>query len=166
DLRVTALIDEMASLGYMPNLLAAMNQYRKFGLRIVAALQDAYGQTEQNYGSSGVKQILGVSEFIWASNISEPNMLDMLSKMSGETTITDASLSDTQNPQHRDATSQQYSWSHKSRPLLRPDEIRRLPAHQVVLLGRNMPAGIINKTPYWTHPEWKQLAGPNPSHRE
>ncbi|QDV81227.1 type IV secretory system conjugative DNA transfer family protein [Planctomycetes bacterium TBK1r] len=161
--RVSALIDETAGAGYLPNLLKAMEEYRKYGLRIANAFQDLKGQTELVYGPHATKQIIGASEVIWASGIREPEMLAMLSKKTGETTIVDGNMSDPMDSRERSAIDQKHSWSHKTRPVLRDDEIRQLPASQALVLHSNLPITIVEKTPYWTRREWKRIAGRNPS---
>jgi len=157
--RVTLLIDECANCGYCPVLPRCLNEYRKFGIRAVLAFQELAGQTERIYGASAVKEILAAAEVIWASNVREPASLEMLSQKCGEASIEDGSLNDGRSDGPQTCN---YGRSHKHRPLWRPDDIRRFGTNRALVIAGNLHPMVLEKVPYWTRPEWNEIAAPNP----
>ncbi|MEO9596043.1 type IV secretory system conjugative DNA transfer family protein [Rhodopirellula bahusiensis] len=159
--RVTLFIEECAALGYIPNLLNAINTYRGFGIRCVLVFQELAGQAEKIYGSYTVKEILAACEVLWMSRVREPSACEMASKRIGETNVEghgfNASRSK-QNPGDQPA----YNRSHQTRPLARPDEVERFPADEALIFFSGQPAIRAKKVPYWTRRIWNRIAGRNP----
>ena len=61
--RVLFLLDEMANLGYLPNILRGMAQYRGQGLQVWSIIQQL-SQLERLYGKPGATQFVGTCELI------------------------------------------------------------------------------------------------------
>ncbi|APZ95854.1 type IV secretory system conjugative DNA transfer family protein [Fuerstiella marisgermanici] len=163
--RVTAIIDEAASCGFLVNYLSALNEYRKYGLRILSLWQDLLGgQTESIYSRSGTKQIIAAGEVLVVCGAREPDTLDMLSKATGQVALEDLSLTD--RSRLSDAVPDQtMGQSSKTRPLMYADEIRRIPFDQALILASNLRPIIASKTPYWTRPDWRHMVGHNPYYK-
>jgi len=155
--RCTLLIDETAGLGYLPNLMKSINEYRKFGIRCVLFFQEMAGQAERIYGSYTVKELLAACEVIWASNVREPSALEMLSKKCGEILIDDRSMTG----RNSDNPFGQNSRSHKTRPFMRPDEIRRMDREDALVIYGNLNPILVRKAQYWKRPV-AEVAGENP----
>ena len=157
--RVTALIDEAAGLGYVPSLLRFLNEGRKHKLRMFCAWQDL-SQGEMIYGKPGMQQILAAGHFLWASGIREPGFCAMLAKIAGTAAIEDMSLNDRSQGAF-DIADQSYGLANKGMPLMR--DIRTgLKADEALIVYRNLPVIKATKIPYFTRPEWADIAGKNP----
>lgn len=163
--RVTAVVDEIASCGRLANLLPALNEYRKYGLRVVSLWQDLLGgQAESIYGQAGMKQIVAAAPVLAAFNVNSHETLELLSKMTGTVARLTATLSERggwNDPLPQSNVSQ----GHQNRPLLNPDEIRQLPDDQALIFTGNTPVIQATKVPYFTRPEFNQLCGLNPYYR-
>lgn len=158
--RITALIDETASLQYVPSLMRFLNEGRKHQLRMVCAWQDLTGQAEMIYGKAGMKQILAAGHFLWASGVREPETCDLLSKITGTQSVEDVSLNDrTQSVKER--IDQNYSLSNKGVPMMR-DVRTELQSNEVLISYRNLPMIKATKVPYYTRRCWASIAGKNP----
>lgn len=159
--RVSLLIDETAGAGQLP-LTRWVSEYRKFGIRCVLCFQELAGQAERLYGAYTVKEILAACEVIWASNVREPSTLEMLSKKTGETVIDDRSMNDPTRFDPQAGDRQTFGRSHKTRPVKRQDDIRRMDTTQALVIAGNLHAFDVRRVPYWTREAWNAITGPNP----
>lgn len=161
---VTALIDECAtSLGYIDGFLNFINTGRKHGLSIAGGFQEVFGQMSDLYGQAGVRQLMAAADFIWASGIRDPETCELLSKLCGTRALEDMGLNN-RAAQQSLLPEQSHNLSHKSVPLLRPDEIRTFPSEEALVFYRNLNPIKVRKVPYFTCPEWLQRAGKHPFH--
>ena len=157
----TAILDECGILR-MP-LASKLNYYRKANLRCLMIWQDQ-AQAEQQHGRSGMKQIFGASQIKIAMGISEASMLDTFSKLCGTTPVSNTSLNDRAGMMDAMPDMSQ-SMNHSSVPLMRSDAIRTMPSSDMLVVGGNLFPMILKKVPYWTRPDWLNVAGPSPYHR-
>lgn len=161
---LTAIFDECGAL-QMPKLATSLEFYRKTcNLRMALLWQDLTGQALKNYGKAALHQIMSASQVKIGMGLQEPETLEMFSKLCGTQGITNPSLNDRARAGAGFPDMGQ-NLSHGSVPLLRPEEIRQLPSHQMLVVGGNTPPLILEKVPYWTRPSWKAIAGPSPYFR-
>lgn len=148
------ILDEMAALGQLEAIQQAFGLFRGFGLRLWAIFQDLsqmqnlYRDGWQTFiANSGVVQIFGTGDVLTA---------DYVSRYLGQRTIEQISVA---TAKRRDGTmwlfvgaEPEYSSMNDrrfGRPLMTPDEVRRLQSHeQIVLMPSTYPMWI-GKTPYW-----------------
>lgn len=159
--RVTAILDEAALLR-MP-LADKLDFYRRMGLRVAMIWQDL-AQAEFNHGKTGLRRITGASRLKIGMGLQEPETLEMFSKLCGTKAITKLQLSD-----RAQASSPMPdlspSLNHEGVPLLRPEEVRLLPADELLVVGDRLHPLRLKKVPYWTRTQWLKIAGPSPYHR-
>ena len=161
--RVLFLLDEMANLGYLPNVLRGMAQYRGQGVQIWSIIQQV-SQLERLYRREGMREILGMSEAVNTFGIWEPDTLKVVSDWLGQRSVKGFSQSVT--PESGGVPfGYNYSATEVASPLLRPEEIRTLPSDQQLIFYRNQPPILAEKRNYLKDRRWRRLAGPNPYHR-
>ncbi len=146
----------------MPNLLKAMALYRAQGIRVHSYLQQA-SQMERIYGPHGWRDLIGMCDFVQAFGVTEYQTCKLLSDMSGQATVEDVS----QNLRPSalggmSAADLSYGQSRTGRVLLTPDDIRTMPAEQMLLYYRNMAPLIAEKIDYRNRPNLRAAAKPNP----
>ena len=160
--RVDIYIDECASLGYLPNLIDAIGEYRKHSLRFVLAFQQLSGQVERAYSNAVLKMLRGSAAVLWGANVRDPDDLAMFSKYSGTTTVEMSRKHDPNSRQTSNSTEQSVTHSHQERPLMRDEEVRELPDDRVLIVHSNLPIIRAFKCRYWEFPRWNSVASPNP----
>ena len=85
---VTLLIDEAPSLGYLPDLLPFMGQFRKAGLRVWIFTQTmAQLASDELYGQTGFKAIFGLCSIKQFFSIREPEVAQLASDLCGQKTV-------------------------------------------------------------------------------
>lgn len=160
--RVTFLIDELANLGYLPNLLRAMAQYRAQGVRVHGVIQQV-SQIRRLYGADGWRDLVGLCAVTQVIAASEFETTKLLSDMSGQATVEDVHQNvrptDVGGMSHAELS---FSHSRTGQPLLHPDSIRTMEAGKMLLFIENLPPLIADKVDYRTHPRWSKLVDPNP----
>ena len=162
---ITSLIDEAAGLGFINDLCFTMENARKHQHRLYLAFQEVGGQLESVYGGrAAVRRILAASETVWASCIREPETLEMLHKLVGSRNIEDVALN-RRSVASGDPFEGSHGRSHKTVPLLRPEEIRRLPDDEALIIYRNLNVIRAKKSMYYKRRDLRRLAGPNPYYK-
>jgi len=160
--RVTFLLDELANLGYLPNLLRAMAQYRAQGVRIHACIQQV-SQIRRLYGGDGWRDMVGLCDVVQSFGITELETCKLLSDMAGQTTVDDVGQNlapgMAQGHSHGSLT---YSARRVGVPLLRPQDIRAMPSNTQLIFYRNMPPLIADKVDYRERAALHKRADPNP----
>ncbi len=160
--RVTFLIDECASIGFLPNLINGIAENRKMSLRFVLAFQQFSGQVEETFSKAILKLLRGSAAVLWGANIRDPDDLAMFSKFSGTTTVDVVSKHDPNSQQTSNSTEQSVTNSFRERPLMRDEDVRGLSDDEVLIVHSNMPIIRAFKTCYWKFPRWNSIAKPNP----
>lgn len=160
--RVTFLIDELANLGYLPNLLRAMAQYRAQGVRIHGVVQQV-SQIRRIYGPDGWRDLVGLCAVTQAFGVTEYETTKLLSDMSGQATVEDVHQSVRPTAEggmsHAELS---FSHSRTGQPLLHPDTIRTMDAGKMLLFIERLPPLIADKVDYRAHRQWSKLVDPNP----
>ena len=151
---VVFLMDEFATLGYMRSIENAVGQIRGFGVKLWVVLQDLnqlkalYRERWETFlGNAGTVQFFGLNDQFTTQYVS---------RILGEQTI----LVTSQTEQGSRRTS--VSISEKGRSLMTPDEIRRLPAHQQIILMQGQPGLVADKLTYYADPEFHGRFDDNP----
>lgn len=160
--RVTFLMDELANLGYLPNLLRAMAQYRAQGVRVHAVIQQV-SQIRRIYGVEGWRDLVGLCDVVQTVSSAEYETTRLLSDMTGHVTVEDVGQS--VRPMSAGGTSHaefSFGQSRTGQPLLRPEDIRLLDSDMQLIFYRNMPPLLARKVDYRTRRQWHSWADPNP----
>lgn len=150
---VVFLLDEFATLGYMKSIENAVGQIRGFGVQLWPVLQDLnqlkslYRERWETFlGNAGTIQFFGINDQFTAQYVS---------RVLGEQTI--VVTSSTASDGRSSVTS-----SERGRALFTPDEIRRLPADQQIVLMQGQPGLVAQKLCYFEDDEFDGLFDENP----
>jgi len=153
------LLDEFATLGYMRSIENAIGQIRGFGVQLWPVLQDLNqlkalyrDRWETFLGNAGTVQFFGINDQFTAQYVS---------RVLGEQTIYVTSRSTSTSER---SSSVSVSSSERGRPLLTPDEVRRLPENQQIVLMQGQPGLLAEKLRYYADPEFEGLFDENPLH--
>ena len=124
---VLFMIDEFPMLGQMESLAKGLALLAGYKIRIVLITQ-GLGQLKEIYGPAGQESILQncALQVFFASN--DDSTTNYVSARLGTKTVPTKSRS-----QSQDWTSASTSTSYIARPLLSPDDVRRLPPDQAIL---------------------------------
>ncbi|ESQ76556.1 type IV secretory system conjugative DNA transfer family protein [Asticcacaulis sp. YBE204] len=149
-LPVLYLLDEFAALGHLAPVERAMGLMAGYGVQLWPILQDihqlkaTYGQRAGTFlSNAGVLQVFSVNDHETAKLVS-----DLL----GQTTVTFQTQS--RNLDSED-TGLSFSQQQTGRPLLTPDEVRRLPAHAQLLFLTGQRPIIAKKIRYYEDREFR-----------
>lgn len=164
--QVSFLLDEISGCGYLSNLLIAMDEYRKYGCRFLNLWQELHGgQAEEIYGKTGLGRIVAAGQTTIAMGVRQPETCKLLSEMSGQVAVDDTTYNDT-DPRSSKSDARGHAHGHKVRPLLYPDEIRRLDPSEALIFHGNTPLIRARRTPYWEVPALRKIAGVSPYYRK
>lgn len=136
--RLLLMLDEFTALGKLPIVERAIAYMAGYGIKGYFIVQD----TVQLYGAYGKDNALMSNCHIriaYAPNI--PETAELLSKMSGTTTVIQKKYSVSSGTIGRGGGSRSASISETSRPLLTPDECLRLPSSQKDSSGKVIAPG-------------------------
>lgn len=147
---VLYLLDEFASLGHLAAVERAMSLLAGYGVQLWPILQDihqlkaTYGQRAGTFlSNAGVLQVFGVNDHESARLIS-----DLL----GQSTVVFQTMSRNLDSEDSGIT---YGEQHTGRPLLTPDEVRRLPPESKLLFLAGQAPHIAYKLRYYDDPEFR-----------
>ncbi|MEL7533915.1 MAG: type IV secretory system conjugative DNA transfer family protein [Bacteroidota bacterium] len=150
--QVVFLLEEFYSLGYLQQIEVALGTYAGYGIKLWCVLQSLV-QLQSLYGKNW-ENFIGNSAVIQAFGVNDQTTAEYFSKMAGTTSI----------PTYKDQRQRGLPQGSTGRPLLSPDEIRRLDQEMLVFIENNAVARL-PKVPYYEHPVWSQRAKPNPYYR-
>jgi type IV secretion system protein VirD4 len=146
---VLYLLDEFASLGYLPALERAMGLMAGYGVQLWPILQDIH-QLRATYGdragtflsNAGVFQVFGVNDHDCARLVSD--------LLGSETVV----FSTASRALDSDKSGLSYAAHHTARPLLTPDEVRNLsPDLELLFLSGQRPV-LAKKLRYFSDQEF------------
>lgn len=150
---VTLLIDEAPSLGYLPDLLPFMGQFRKAGLRVWIFTQTmAQLASDELYGQTGFKALFGLCSIKQFFSIREPEVAQLASDLCGQKTADNV----TENTRGE-------SVGNVGVPLIRPEKVRGLRKWRQIIVIDALDNPIKAKlVPYFKRKAWNALADKNP----
>ena len=155
--RVVFLLDEFANLGYMQNIKEAVSLGGGYGLTMWLILQDL-AQLKREYHSEW-ESFLANCEVIQAFAVQDPFTSQKITQLLGEMSIWQRRLNKGQEGR---LGRMRAGYEEGSRPLLKPDELRRLhPARQLLLVRPYQPVAA-DKLVYYKDPLTASRAQPNP----
>ena len=155
--RTLFLLDEFANLGYMSTMREAISLGGGYGLSLWLILQDL-AQLRREYRHEW-ESFMANSDVIQAFAIQDPFTSEKLARMLGETSIWRRRLLRTPR---RDGSRLKADYDEDGRPLLRPEEFRRLhPARQVLLVRPYQPV-VADKLIYYRDPLFAGRFDANP----
>lgn len=150
---VTLLVDEAPSLGFLPDLLPFMGQFRKAGLRVWIFTQTmAQLASDELYGQTGFKAIFGLCSIKQFFSIREPDLARLVSETAGERTA----KSMRENPTGESA-------GDVGVPLIRPEKVRGMRKWRQIIIMDEMASPIKARLiPYFKRRKWNKIADKNP----
>lgn len=153
---VLFLLDEFAALGHLGAIQRAMGLMAGFGCQLwpivqdISQLQTLYpGRWPSFLSNAGALQV-------WS--IADRDTMQYVSAMLGNRTVTVRGESDS-------TTSASDNYSRIARPLLLPDELRRLRPDQQILLMPGRPPALTGRATYYKDSAFRGLFSPNPYYR-
>jgi type IV secretion system protein VirD4 len=139
-------MDEIANCGYIPDYALKKSTMRSRAISTEEIWQ-SLGQMKNRYPQTW-SEILANSDNLLVLSVNDLDTAQYVSQLMGTTTISIVGTGDTQGSTGRSAST---SRTYTGRPLLTPDEIRRLPNDQALLLPKaNYPARLA-KVDYTLH---------------
>ena len=155
--RVVFLLDEFANLGYMQNIMEAVSLGGGYGLTMWLILQDL-AQLKREYHSEW-ESFLANCAVIQTFAIQDPFTSQKIAQILGEMSIWQRRLN---KDDGRKLGRMRAGYEESSRPLLKPDELRRLhPARQLLLVRPYQPV-VADKLVYYKDPLTASRAQDNP----
>jgi len=154
--RALFLLDEFAALGHMQPILDAVGLVGGYGVHLWLFLQDLT-QLRRIYGD-GAGTFIANAAAVQAFGTADQETAKLLSDMTGESTTYGRS-SDDLTPGLPGGTLQT-----TGRPVLTPDEVRRLGDRHQLLFLRGQRAAKARKVSYLDDREFRGLYDPNPMH--
>jgi type IV secretion system protein VirD4 len=153
---VLFLLDEFAALGHLGAIQRAMGLMAGFGCQLWPIVQDM-AQLQSLYPGRWPTFLSNAAGLqVWS--VSERETMQYISAMLGNRTVTVRGES-------QSLSSGSESYNRIARPLLTPDEVRRLPpAQQIFLMPGRAPA-LTDRTTYYRDPAFAGLFSPNPYYR-
>lgn len=145
--RVLFLLDEFANLGYMSNIKEAVSLGAGYGITLWLILQDL-AQLRRTYKDEW-ESFVANSDVIQAFAIQDPFTSEKITGMLGTMTIWERRLA---KASRREGSHLKAGYSEGSRPLIKPDELRRLHPDRQVLLVRPYQPVIADKLVYYRDP--------------
>ena len=144
---VRCVMDEIANCGYIPDYALKKSTMRSRRISTEEIWQ-SLGQLKSRYPQTW-SELLANSDHLLILGVNDLDTAQYLSLLSGTTTI---NIVGTGNTEGTTGGSASLSHTYTGRPLLTPDECRRLPTTEAILLPKgNYPARVV-KVDYTTLP--------------
>lgn len=160
--RILFLLDEFANLGRMNPVLRAVSLLAGYGAQIWMFLQDLSqlrGTYPEKWGT-----FLANADVLQAFSANDYHTAQYLSNLTGEMTIfvetENQSLSRSRGKYASRSRASSQSFTEKSRKLLLPDEVRRLPGEEQLLFVKNLNPIRARKINYLTEPDFSEHGSP------
>ena len=161
---VLFLLDETAALGYFKPLEEGISKLRAYGVQLWLLVQDlsqlqAVYRLSSSFLSNTTMQFFGTQDIETARYISA---------MLGQGTIEIQSFSNStsHSDYNNSSSSQSTTTSAMGRPLLTPDEIRRLDPETVIVLDQGRPPVKLHRMNYLVDSVFAGRFDDNPMHRK
>ena len=142
--RVLFLLDEFANLGYMSNIKEAVSLGGGYGVTMWLILQDM-AQLRREYRDEW-ESFVANSDVLQLFAIQDPFTTEKVAQMLGQTTVWQRR---TRKASRREGSHLLRDYDEVSRPLLRPEELRRLHPDRQLLLVRPYQPVVADKVRYY-----------------
>lgn len=148
---LTLVLDEAPNIAALPSLPKLMTDSGGRGI-IVWAISQSFAQLEGRWGSTGARTMLnGAAVLLVLGGIKEVELLEMLSRLSGERRVERKTRS------HSYEGGQSTSVSSEWEQNLRLDDIRQLDLGQALMWYLNKPPARVTMTPWWQRKDAKLI---------
>ena len=164
--RVLFMLDEMAQLGTMQPLVKAISLMRGYHMTLWMILQDL-GQLKSLYPDNLWQTFLSNSKIQQYFGVTDQETAEYVSKLAGETTVDVTSTTEGRNTgksrkdffdnTNSKGTNRGKTTTEQIRPLLRPDEVRRLPGDEQLIFIQGIAPIWANKLKYYQDAEFDGL---------
>ncbi|HYF93429.1 MAG TPA: type IV secretory system conjugative DNA transfer family protein [Symbiobacteriaceae bacterium] len=149
---VRCVMDEIANCGYIPDYALKKSTMRSRRISTEEIWQ-SLGQMKNRYPQSW-SELLANSDHLLILGVNDLDTAQYVSQLTGTTTLSIVGTGATEGSTGGSSSS---SRTYIGRPLLTPDEIRRLPSEQALLLPKaNFPARL-TKVDFTLHPKAKEI---------
>jgi len=155
--RVIFLLDEFANLGYMQNIKEAVSLGGGYGLSMWLILQDL-AQLKREYQHEW-ESFLANCDMIQTFAVQDPFTSQKITQLLGEMSIWQRRLAKGSGFKFERMRA---GYEESSRPLLKPDELRRLHPDRQILFVRPYQPVVADKFVYYKDPLTVPRAQPNP----
>ena len=142
--RILFLLDEFANLGYMSNIKEAVSLGGGYGVTMWLILQDM-AQLKREYHHEW-ESFLANSDVIQTFAIQDPFTAEHVTRLLGQTTVWQRRV---RKSSRREGSRLIREYDEESRPLLRPEELRRLHPDRQLLMVRPYQPVVANKIRYY-----------------
>ncbi|MGB3544433.1 type IV secretory system conjugative DNA transfer family protein, partial [Rubrivirga sp.] len=154
--RALLLLDEFAQLGPMPPVRRAVSLIAGYGIQVWPFLQDL-GQLRRLYPKDW-ESFVANADAVQAFGTTDQFTAEYLSKMAGTATVFHRSQSSGRSRGKHASRSQSAGATETSRPLITPDELRRLGKGDQVLLVRGEDPVLARRIAYYEDREFSPRA--------
>jgi type IV secretion system protein VirD4 len=151
---VRCIFDEFNNVGKLNAYEETISTVREMGVGISMIIQ-SIGQLEQRYGKLAAEEIISNCDSILFLGTNSLSSCEYFSKLLGDTTVRVASES--RNKSDRGG-SEGRSYSNITRPLRKPDELRRMNGETAYVFIRGKYPFHVNKARYYKMKEFKTIS--------
>ncbi|WP_267426728.1 type IV secretory system conjugative DNA transfer family protein [Methylobacterium sp. GC_Met_2] len=148
------LVDEFPALGFLPNLMGSLEQFREAGLRAHLIAQNP-GQILSIYQKEGMVRLWGCCDVKQFFRFTDYQHAKDVSDWAGEITT----LTTTKNARGEESVSM------VGTPLIRPEELVGMKADAQIILRPAMHPIRAKIFPYFKSGKWRDMVQPNPYRR-
>ena len=159
--RILFLLDEMAQLGRMEPLKQAASLMRGYGMTLWMVFQDL-GQLKSIYPNDEWKTFVSNSTVQQYFSIADPETAEHVSKMLGDQML---AVTNTGTSTHDKGDTSSTSVQKQTRPLMRPDEILRMPRTQQIIFVQGCAPLKTTKLCYYADQEFAGLFDVSPMNK-
>lgn len=145
--RALFLLDEFAQLGAMPPVRRAVSLMAGYGVQVWTFLQDL-GQLRRLYPKDW-ESFVANADVVQAFGVTDQFTAEYLSKMAGTATVFDRSTGSGRSRGKQTSRSTNTGSRETARPLVTPDELRRLGASDQVLLVRGSQPALARRIAFY-----------------
>lgn len=149
--RVNVVLDELPSIGKIPDLGRKLATVRKYGVNVVPIIQ-LISQLDNRYSEAERDEIIGCCDTqIWLGS-NDATSANILSQRSGTMTVDVSSKSESLTD-----TGSQMTSSIGKRAVLNMDEVMRIPLDEQIIVLRGQNIIKLKKFKFHEHPDFKQV---------
>lgn len=151
--KVNVVLDELPSIGIIPDLGRKLATVRKYGINVVPIVQ-LISQLDNRYSPAERDEIIGCCDTqVWLGS-NDMTSAEVLSERSGTMTVDVASKSEKISA---DISGTQLTSSVGRRPYLTSDEVLRIPLDEAVVVLRGQNVMSLKKFKFKNHPDYKKV---------